>query len=121
MVLRLPSIFAIILCTVSGCSPWRLAYFEDTVSQAPQGEIIHKFGYPQRLQRLENGDELWEYDYVGVGTRCAEYRLTFDGERKLRQWERMTCERGAAPGEQQQGSYSGDGRPGENASPNRSS
>ena len=69
---------------------------EDALSTTTQGELVHKFGYPQRLKRARNGDQVWEYDFQGRGTDCASYAITFDTEERMRHWERRDC--GPVPG-----------------------
>ncbi|MEW6246855.1 MAG: hypothetical protein AB1555_09115 [Nitrospirota bacterium] len=82
---------AVLCLLLSACSPWRVEYLEDTLREASQDEIVHKFGYPQRLKRLDDGTTIWEYDFVGRGARCARYTLTFDTQRRLHRWDRLPC------------------------------
>jgi len=76
---------------LSACSPWRVEQFEETIQHGTQDEIIQAFGYPQRLRRLDNGDRVWEYDFVGKGARCAQYVVVFDQEGNVRSWKRLDC------------------------------
>jgi hypothetical protein len=80
-----------VVLAFAACAPWRVEYLESSLEQDSQAELIHKFGYPQRFKRLPNGDQLWEYDFLGRGDRCASYVLTFDTQDQLRQWERRDC------------------------------
>jgi len=89
---------ALILISIAGiaamlgsCAPYRVEYMEDALRQTTQQELIHKFGYPQRLKRVKNGDTVWEYDFQGKGSDCATYTLTFDPQDELRQWDRRDC------------------------------
>jgi hypothetical protein len=85
-----------ILVFLISCAPYRVAYLEESLRHATQSELIHKFGYPQRLRRVKNGDQVWEYDFQGKDSECASYAITFDAEDQLRHWERREC--GALPG-----------------------
>jgi hypothetical protein len=76
---------------LSACAPWRVESFEETIQQGDQGEIVQAFGYPQRMRRLDNGDTVWEYDFLGRGSHCARYLVVFDQENRLRSWERKRC------------------------------
>ena len=78
---------------VSSCAPYRVEYMEDALRQTTQAELVHKFGYPQRLKRVKNGDQVWEYDFQGEERRCVTYVVTFNPDDELRQWERRDCAR----------------------------
>jgi hypothetical protein len=80
-----------IASTLTTCSPYRVEYMENSLRETTQAELIHKFGYPQRLKRVKNGDTIWEYDFQGKGSECASYILTFNSEELLRHWERRDC------------------------------
>ena len=80
---------------IASCGPYRVEYLEDSLSHTTQAELIHKFGYPQRLKRIKNGDTVWEYDFQGQGSQCASYAITFDPDDHLRHWTRRNC--GAVP------------------------
>ena len=74
------------------CAPYRVEYMEDSLRQTTQAELVHKFGYPQRLKRVKNGDQVWEYDFQrGETAECVTYAITFNPEDELRQWERRDC------------------------------
>ena len=74
------------------CAPYRVEYMEESLRQTTQAELVHKFGYPQRLKRVTNGDQVWEYDFQrGESAECVTYAITFNPEDELRQWERRDC------------------------------
>jgi len=73
------------------CAPYRVEYMEDSLRQATQAELVHKFGYPQRLKRVKNGDQVWEYDFQKGEADCVTYAIIFNTEDELRQWERRDC------------------------------
>ena len=81
-----------LLALSTACStPYRVEYMEEALRQTSQEELIHKFGYPQRLKRTKADEQVWEYDFQGKGSACASYTLTFDQEQQLRGWERRAC------------------------------
>jgi hypothetical protein len=82
-------VIAIVVCSCS--SPYRVEYLEDALRQTTQAELVQKFGYPQRLKRVRNGDQVWEYDFQGKARNCVTYVLTFNPDDELRQWERRDC------------------------------
>lgn len=88
-----PTLLAItgIVIAMASCAPYRVEYMEDTLRQTTQAELVHKFGYPQRLKRVKNGDQVWEYDFQKGETECVTYSITFNPEDELRQWERRDC------------------------------
>jgi hypothetical protein len=87
---------------VTSCAPYRVEYMEDALGQATQAELVHKFGYPQRLKRVKNGDQVWEYDFQGEEKKCATYVITFNAEDELRQWERRDCPKEPSPSKPRQ-------------------
>ena len=52
---------------------------------------------PQRLKRLKNGDQIWEYDFQGEESKCVTYAVTFNAEDELQQWERRKCRKEVIP------------------------
>ncbi len=80
-----------LLAILVSCAPYRVEYLEDSLRQTTQEELVRKFGYPQRLKRAGNGDQVWEYDFQGKESNCASYAITFDAEEQLRHWERRDC------------------------------
>ena len=86
----------IILTLQISCAPYRVEYMEESLRRTTQPELAHKFGYPQRLKRLKNGDTMWEYDFQGRESQCVSYAITFDQEEQVRHWERRDC--GPVPG-----------------------
>jgi hypothetical protein len=82
---------ACIAVGLSACAPYRVEYMEESLRQATQAELVHKFGYPQRLKRVKNGDQVWEYDFQSGERQCVTYVVTFNVDDELRQWERRDC------------------------------
>lgn len=77
------------------CShPPRMEEFESGIGRFTQHELTRQFGYPQRLKRLPNGQEVWEYEFLSGGSRCIGYRVLFDEEGRSRQWEPNPCRLG---------------------------
>ncbi|NJL16370.1 MAG: hypothetical protein HC938_03415 [Nitrospira sp.] len=56
-----------------------------------QDELIHRFGYPQRLKRLRSGTEAWDYEFLSGHSRCVGYRVFFDADRQSKRWEHIAC------------------------------
>lgn len=85
----------------SGCAvPPPSGYLGDQVEKASQDEILAKFGEPRSKEEHPDGGEVWTYRYVrsvvmGTGSMgkrlCTEYRLSFDEEGILREWEEQRC------------------------------
>ncbi|ALA61084.1 hypothetical protein [Nitrospira moscoviensis] len=73
----------------------RLEAFEESVGRLTQDELRHQFGDPQRLKRLPTGTEVWDYDFLAGGSRCAGYRVYFDDAQRSTRWESRAC--AAAP------------------------
>jgi hypothetical protein len=81
----------ILVVAMTCCAPYRVDYVEDSLRDVSQAEVVHKLGYPQRLKRAKNGDQVWEYDFQGKENECVTYVVTFTPENELRQWERRDC------------------------------
>ncbi|NGZ04150.1 MAG: hypothetical protein CV090_14005 [Nitrospira sp. WS238] len=65
--------------------------FETSIGRIGQAELVHRFGYPQRLKRLGSGAEVWDYEFLSGGSRCVGYRVFFDEDQQSRSWERIPC------------------------------
>jgi hypothetical protein len=91
------AIAVVVTIGLNSCSPYRVEYMEDTLRQATQSELVHKFGYPQRLKRAKNGEQVWEYDFQAGERVCVTYLVTFNTEDELRQWERRDCRKEPPP------------------------
>ena len=65
--------------------------FEASIGQLTQDELTRRFGYPQRLKRLSNGTESWEYEFLSGQSRCVGYRVDFDAELRSQKWEPIPC------------------------------
>ena len=92
---------ASIIIVVASCTPYRVEYMEESLRHMNQAELVHKFGYPQRLKRVTNGDQVWQYEFQGKESECALYVITFDPHEELRSWDRRDCT--PAPDEKQTG------------------
>lgn len=82
---------------VNSCAPYRVEYMEDALRQTTQAELVHKFGYPQRLKRVKNGDQVWEYDFQEGESKCVTYAVRFSAGDELQQWERRDCRQAQPP------------------------
>src|SRR5262245_34934937 len=91
-VVRLSFVWSLV-ALISCSKPYHVEYMEDSLRQTTQPELIHKFGYTQRLKVAQNGNTIWQYDFQGKGQDCANYVITFTAEEELRQWERRDCNR----------------------------
>lgn len=69
----------------------RVEAFETSIGQLTQDELTRRFGYPQRLKRLPNGTESWEYEFLSGQSRCVGYRVYFDAELRSQRWEPIAC------------------------------
>ncbi|NOS77023.1 MAG: hypothetical protein HOP35_03675 [Nitrospira sp.] len=84
-------IFLILLLLVSCTHHPRVDDFETSIGQLTQSELTRQFGYPQRLKRLSNGAEAWEYEFLSGQSRCVGYRVYFDTELRSQKWESIAC------------------------------
>lgn len=69
----------------------RVEEFESGIGRLSQDELTRQFGYPQRLKRLPNGTEAWDYEFLAGQSRCVGYRVYFDSERRSQRWDSITC------------------------------
>lgn len=69
----------------------RVEDFEAGIGRLSQDELTRRFGYPQRLKRLPNGAEVWEYEFLSGQSRCVGYRVYFDAELRSQRWESLAC------------------------------
>lgn len=85
---------------VTACTPWRVEYLQEVEGKATQDQIAQRLGAPRAGHKLNNGGEVWTYEYCssevygnayGVygGGDCTEYVLTFDERGILRHWVRQ--------------------------------
>lgn len=84
-------IFPLLLLLISCVHPPRVEEFEAGIGQLTQDELTRRFGYPQRLKRLSNGAEAWEYEFLSGQSRCVGYRVYFDTELRSQKWEPIRC------------------------------
>jgi len=85
-------LLAVLLSCVSACAAPRVEEFESSIGIATQDELIHRFGYPQRLKQSPNGTEIWDYEFLAGRSRCVGYRVHFDQERRSQRWEPRDCQ-----------------------------
>jgi hypothetical protein len=69
----------------------RLEEFENSIGLLGQEELIRQFGYPQRLKKLPDGIEVWDYEFLAGNSRCVRYRVYFDERRRSERWKREDC------------------------------
>lgn len=81
------------------CTPWLEEFLSSATDRATQEDIRQRLGQPTLQTRRDGGEEIWAYHMTyasyagGAGkTNCFEYRLTFDKQKVLRQWESRACE-----------------------------
>jgi hypothetical protein len=88
----------LILCCLAtllvSCSKPRVDEFEASIGQITQDDLIHRFGYPQRLKKLPTGSEVWDYEFLAGNSRCVGYRVYFDQDRRSQRWEARDCQTG---------------------------
>src|SRR5262245_22040861 len=77
---------------LSTCTTHRVEEFESSIGIATQDELIHRFGYPQRLKQSPNGTEVWDYEFLAGQSRCVGYRVYFDPDRRSQRWEPRNCQ-----------------------------
>lgn len=65
--------------------------FEASIGRIDQDELVHRFGYPQRLKRLKSGTEVWDYEFLSGNSRCVGYRVFLDEDRHSQRWEPIPC------------------------------
>lgn len=87
------------------CTPWLEDFLSSATDRATEEDVRQRLGQPTVKTPLEGGGELWAYrmtyaSYAGGAgrTSCFEYRLTFDRQKVLRQWDSHACD-GAQAGE----------------------
>lgn len=85
-------LFASALMLLPACTHQpRVEEFEAGIGRLSQDELTRRFGYPQRLKRLPNGAEAWEYEFLAGQSRCVGYRVYFDTELRSQKWESIAC------------------------------
>ena len=82
----------VVLLMYAGCAyDPRVEEFEASVGKASQDELIRRFGYPQRMQKLATGNEVWSYEFLAGQSRCVGYKVYFDEELRSQRWESTSC------------------------------
>ncbi len=69
----------------------RMEEFESSIGWLTQEELTRRFGYPQRLKRVPNGGESWEYEFLAGESRCVGYRVYFDSALRSKGWDPLPC------------------------------
>lgn len=87
-------LLGVVLPFLSACAGPRVEEFETSIGVATQDELIHRFGYPQRLKQSPNGTEVWDYEFLAGQSRCVGYRVYFDQDRRSQRWEPRNCQAG---------------------------
>ncbi len=90
---------AVLIAATLSCTHWRAQYLDEARHRATQEEVAQRLGQPQET-RISAGETVWLYRVTGGTTPppmgsgepyCQEYRLTFDADKILRNWERYRC------------------------------
>ena len=94
-------LFSVACATLSACSEFETAYFQNKVNQVTQNVVAGRYGMPHKEERLPSGGSVWTYfdrgsstgTYGGVASPepCKAYLLTFDQDGVLRDWQQRTC------------------------------
>lgn len=91
--LQLTSIFLMLLLLV-GCAiylhPYQ-DYLNQSIGQADHEAVARKMGAPNRHVALEQGGDIWTYDFCPAGERigsptCQNINLIFDKSGRLAEW-----------------------------------
>lgn len=86
------SLLSLLVFLLTSCTHQpRVEDFETSIGQLTQDELTRRFGYPQRLKRLSNGAEAWDYEFLSGQSRCVGYRIYFDTELRSQRWEPIAC------------------------------
>jgi len=80
-----------LIILLPACSHPRVPELEASIGNSTQDELIHRFGYPQRLKRLPSGVEVWEYEFLAGQSRCVGYRVFFDLAQRSERWQEIPC------------------------------
>jgi hypothetical protein len=74
------------------CTNPRVEEFEASIGQISQDDMTRRFGYPQRLKKIQTGSEVWDYEFMAGNSRCVGYRVYFDEKRRSQRWESRDCQ-----------------------------
>ncbi len=99
----LPRTALALLAALAGCETFETGYFQGKVNQVTQTQVNRRYGPPHHTAHPSPDREVWTYFDRGSGTSgyagsgrphvCREYRLGFDPEGILRDWELASCAR----------------------------
>ena len=65
--------------------------FEESIGKVSQDELVRRFGYPQRMQKLPSGNEVWGYEFLAGQSGCVGYKVFFDDHLRSQRWESAPC------------------------------
>ncbi|GIW55713.1 MAG: hypothetical protein KatS3mg082_2117 [Nitrospiraceae bacterium] len=91
---------AVLIPATLSCTHLNAQYLDEARHRATQEEVAQRLGRPQEIRTWAGGETVWLYRVTGGTTPppigsgepyCEEYRLTFDGDKILRNWERYRC------------------------------
>jgi molybdenum cofactor biosynthesis enzyme MoaA len=85
----------LLVAGLAGCAtPMLMDYLVTAQDRATQEEVRKELGEPRKTFQQEDGRSIWIYHHISYNynppfgaSSCVEYRLTFDGQRVLRQWD----------------------------------
>lgn len=80
-----------LLSALLSCSHPRVDEFESSIGHRTQDDLIRRFGYPQRLKKLPQGTEVWDFEFLAGNSRCVGYRVYFDESGRSERWEMTGC------------------------------
>jgi hypothetical protein len=86
------SVAGLVLMTLGlvACESEQTRYFKKNIDQASQDAVVRRFGPPNRVHELANGDMVWSYEFHDRSD-CAAHILRFDQAKILRDWNERTC------------------------------
>jgi hypothetical protein len=89
---HLPAWIAIALFLAS-CGGMPDRYLDSHIGEVTEDEVADKLGEPTEATQRPTGQSEWMYRQYVVGhpQECAQYRLTFDARKVLREWMREPC------------------------------
>ena len=90
-----------LLVLTASYTSYETEYFQNKMDEATMGMVGNRDGAPHKEERLSKGGIRWTYfeqasattGYSGMtrGNLCQAYRLPFDKDTVLRDWNRDNC------------------------------
>ena len=91
-----------VLLVVTACATepsWERDFHAEVLNQSTQADVRAKFGAPELVTPLDNGESIWTYRYTrgtyssgyAATSECWEYSLTFDAKKILRTAKELDC------------------------------